>query len=447
MSLIDTRYPDLDLFLQRWQRRLNTRVFVGEGLAAWAVTLPAAALVTFVTNPNPSGRTLLALGLSALASLAFVLWRRRRRLTRNEAASWLDERGQTLGLFRAASECLDREVPGPAGDRVLGQADRHRTDFSGKAAPRLPWHRLAQRGALALAVTVGAGLVLSLAPPIRAFSVPGSDAATASPAPGLTPDLPPGESRELTPHEAAQRLFPEDTRLAALAEQALASGDPGALESLLEQNAARANRAKAPNGSPSSGGNPGRSPGQPGTEEGTTSPQSGSPGKGESGTSDSSRKPGGKQPTESESQPGAAGKSSGPSGKDPGGDQGPRTTGPQGLSPGEARPGQTGGSEQTPFQSGGAPGTGHSQQPLGSPPSPGTSDRQLVLKDQENPGVFEYVLPGTGPQLPSSQTVADSRRSAEAIISRTAPPLEFENTIRDYFLSLTTLTKAQEASP
>lgn len=442
MSLIDTRYPDLDLFLQRWQRRLNTRVSVGEGLAAWMVTVPVASSLAFVTNPSPSARIAVVAGFSALASAAFVLWRRKRRLTRNGAASWLDEQSRSLGLFRAASECLDREVAGPGGDRVLAQADRLR---SAVAVPRLPWHRLAQRAALALVVTAGAGLVLALAPPVPTLLGHRADS-TSPPTLSLSPKQPAADSRQLSPHEAAQRLFPEDARLAALAEQALASGDPGALEALLEQNTAGADRAGAPGGS-ASGGEPGRAPGQPGADDGTAHQAEGS-GKGDPGTSGPSRTRGGNQPSESASkaQQEKGGKP-GPSGKSPGGDQSSRTSGPQGQVPGGSSPGQTSGSEQTPFQSGGAPGTGQSQQPLGSRPAAGTSDRSLVLKEQENPGVFEYVLPGTGPQLPSSQTVADARRSAEAIISRSAPPLEFENTIRDYFLSLTSLTKAQEASP
>jgi len=70
------------------------------------------------------------------------------------------------------------------------------------------------------------------------------------------------------------------------------------------------------------------------------------------------------------------------------------------------------------------------------------TDKRVAINEQKNPGLFEYVLPGAGAKVPTAQTLADSRRSAEAVISRTNPPLEFENTIRDYFLSL-----SQEVSP
>jgi hypothetical protein len=49
---------------------------------------------------------------------------------------------------------------------------------------------------------------------------------------------------------------------------------------------------------------------------------------------------------------------------------------------------------------------------------------------------FELVLPGQEASAPISGLVADSRRSAEAALSREGLPLEYEDFVRSYFLSL-----------
>lgn len=437
MSLIDTRFPDLDLFLQRWQRRLNTRVSQGEGLAAWSVVGILAAGGTFLLVGDPTTRMAVWGFASAVSALTFVLWRRRRRLSRHQAASWLDERCQTEGVFRAASECLEKDDLAPSERHVLDQATRRSLDFSGRQAPRLPWRRWALRWVLALGLSVLALTALSLVPPLPGLRPSGSGAD--APEETSPSESAPSESAELTPHEAAQRLFPEDARLAALAEQALASGDPGALDALLEQNAERASAEKA---APPQGGAPGQGQqGQEGSGGAGADPASGRP-EGSPGASQSQGQGG-----SSDTEPGSKGKPSDTQGQEPGAGEGSQSEGPLGQGSGANRPGQPGSGNQQPLSSGGAPGTSHSEQPLGLRPQTGTSDQRLKLKETDNPGIFEYVLPGTGPQLPSAQTLADSRRSAETIISRTAPPLEFENTIRDYFLSLSALTESKETSP
>lgn len=443
MSLIDTRFPDLDLFLQRWQRRLNTRLLAGEALAAWTAAAPAVLAVSLFLDRSHG----LALGVwgftVALAALGFTLWRTRRRLSRHQAASWLDDRGRTFGLYRAASECLDQEPLGQAGARVLHQADQRMVDFRGSAGPRLPWRRLAARAVLALTLSAGAVLVLSLAPPLAGFPVSGSENSASLPAgPEALPDDP-GGGRELTPREAAERLFPEDPRLAALAEQALASGDPQALDSLLEQSAEAMERARQlPGGAvPRQGSEDGaaqkeQTPAAPGVP-GTPAPG----GKRKAGSSDpSSSGQDGQSPPEGS---GSQGRS-----QDKPGTSAPRglAEGPSNRSPGQG-PGEGSGGDQVPLSSGGAPGEGHSDEALESGITRGDSSRRLSLKEPESQGIFEYILPGKGSKLPSAQALADSRRSAEALISRTAPPLEFENTIRDYFLSLTSPDNPQEASP
>lgn len=436
MSLLDTRYPELDLFLQRWQRRLNGRFLSGEAGFAVAVTAPLALLVAALVSPG-GGRWGLWLGLVGLSTAVYTLLRSRHRLTRSQAATWLDERTQAKGLFRAASECLERD-PDPSGLLVLEEADRKKGLLTGPLAPRIPLRRWALRLLCAVALAAGSVVALTWSLPTLLPLTPASSLAR-GPERGSAPAAPESDSHQLSPREAAKRLFPEDERLAALAEQALASGDPGALESLLEQNADSVNRSALP---PGAGGAPrgesGPQPGDPGTNPGNRA----NPGGGQ-GSPNRSSQPylPGTAPETSTAQGSQDGSS--PQDSENGGGSQPQGNGGSSRGQGsQGGAGPSGGGEQNPFGSGGAPGVGHSEQPLSVRPRTGNSDRTLTLKDPSALGLFEYVLPGSEAALPTARTLADSRRSAEAVLSKTAPPIEFENTIRDYFLSL-----SQEVSP
>lgn len=445
MSLVDTRFPDLDLFLQGWQRRLNQRYLLGEAFVAASAASVAGGIAAAFAGPAGEVRLAVWAGLTLASAVGYAAWRWRRRFSRADAASWLDEFGGSQGLFRAASECLDRPS-GPLDALVLAEADRRRSPLDGRHGPRLPWKRLALRFlAAAASVALTAAALVLVVPPSGfgplAHEVPGPSAR------GPEVDASPEEdgARQLSPQEAAKRLFPEDRRLAALAEQALASGDPGALEALLQQNSEAAGRGQPAPSESSPGGKPGAGgSGQPEQAPGQGDPQPGTSGdKQEGGASE--RRSGSDNPGSPGNQgaPGAANSvpqslAPGADNDDPATGEGRAEAGPQGMS--------GAGGTNIPHSAGGNPGTGHSEQRLGTPKT-GTSDRQLALKEKPNPGVFEYVLPGAEAQLPTAEVLANSQRSAEAVISRTSPPLEFENTIRDYFLSLSTLASSQEVSP
>jgi len=447
MSFVDSRFPELDLFLQRWQTRLNTRFLAGEALVAGSVAGLAALIPGFAVDGTPA-RLALWTAVMLLGAAGYALWKARERLSRHQAASWLDQVGQTQGLFRAASETLDQDEPGVGGQKVLQEADRRRLDFIGRRAPRIPLRRLALRAALALALAaISVFLLVSVAPTVFRPSPMAVAVPPKADQPSAPPESPGTASRELTPQEAAKRLFPEDSRLAALAEQALASGDPGALDTLLQQPSSGSGPAGSRSRDGSPGGNengPSQQGGQPGEEAGASpSRPPGGQGKDMGSASDPAR-------AQNQGEGPQAGASKKPSDGSGQGSQPPSNPGQRSGGRGAGRPGQSGEAEPNPQIAGGPPGTAHSEAPLRSSVEAGSSDRKIVLKDKENPGIFEYVLPGTGLKVPTAQVLADSRRSAEAIISRTAPPLEFENTIRDYFLSLSSQQNAsqpQEVSP
>jgi hypothetical protein len=266
--------------------------------------------------------------------------------------------------------------------------------------------------------------------------VPAHPQAGGSPAP--VPPAPPGGAAAETPRSLAQRLFPEDSRLAALAEQALVSGDPGALDALLQQSqnpaGGKAGAAPSPGrGKSPTGRNPGSAPGEgraPGSAGGTGD-QKGSGPAGETEGQDPNSPPSKTSP----GAPGQTGDRSDPSAAP--GTQDGRTAGRQGTGSGGS-----GASGDAPNGAGGAPGTGHSDKPLGNQDDLLSSSRQLRLAEKAAPGVFEFVLPGAGAKVPLTRALVDSRQAAESAVDRSSTPLEFQTTIRSYFLSL-----SQEASP
>lgn len=435
---LDTRYPELDLFLHRLRRQLNLRFLAGEALAAAWAAGPLAALGALVL-PVPPNPLILWAGLFAALVVLWTGLRWRRRLTLGQAASWFDQDQNTRGLFRAAADALDREALVFPDEVNLRAADLHRK----VARPRFPWRRLALRLPLALlTAALSAGAVLL--PPLLGLPTPSWTAQNpAAPEPRAEAPAPSlgDPTQGLSPGEAARRLFPEDERLAALAEQALASGDTGALDALLRQNPAQAAPPQSPESSRSRPGEGSRPPGQQSPGQGQ-----GSEGEGDQAPDGEAGDPG--------AQSGSPGREGGVPKTSPD-RKGSPSPGPQGNGPGPGGPGSGQGSpgkggppesaEDGPMKAppgGGIPGTIHSDQKLGVRGELPSNDKRVSIPDKAAPGVFEYVLPETGARVPLAEAAAHSRRAAEASISRSSAPMEYENAIRDYFLSL-----SQEAKP
>jgi hypothetical protein len=344
-----------------------------------------------------------------------------------QAAEWLDASLKSRGAFAAAREALDRLAERFPDLLVLREADRRRREAP---HPVLPWKALGVRLAaftLAAAATAGGLLLLPESIPARLAWPADHETARALPAPPEEFGSGKASVPTLSPKETARRLFPEDERLAALAEQALASGDAGALDALLSQNPSvpsdtpdshdPTKRKQVPGASGQGG------PGLGSGEGGEGSPSTpGGPGVDDRDKARRGDKPGGDQPS-----PGSAG----------GSGRGQSQPGGEGNSDAGGRPG----SDQFPPGGPGNPGTGHSDQPLAYDPKT-SADRQVVIPSRGAPGVFETILPESGARVPLSQVLPDRRRSAEAALDRTSTPLEFENAVRQYFLSL-----SQEAKP
>lgn len=70
-----------------------------------------------------------------------------------------------------------------------------------------------------------------------------------------------------------------------------------------------------------------------------------------------------------------------------------------------------------------------------------TGKEETIISRNKESQILEYVLPGKKPRLPLTQVIPDSRRSAEAAIYREGIPFEYEEFIRNYFLTLSQETK------
>lgn len=429
--MIDSRFPELDWFLQGVRRRLNLRWLAGEAFR-FATVAGAAAVVPlfFLPPPTPRVQVWTALTLVAAAVGTALGWRR--RLTPGQAAAWLDETRGGLGLFGAAVEALARNAERFPDTAILKEADRARRD----EGPFLwPWKRLALRFATTVGVVVACLGLLTLPGPLGGRpSSPATTAPSLADAPvkpGEAPTLPGGKEPVLSPRDAARRLYPEDQRLAALAEEALASGDAGALESLLSQNPV------SPSDGPSNPSSPGPRTGAPWSPGGGAGMGLGEPGGAASGDRSGSAGPRSPLSEGHRSDAPPDGSSRLPPGSGPG--SGDRAAPGSDGSPGS---GTTGTAPFSPHGGFGNPGSGHSDDKLGvpSPSSPG--NRRVVLPEKGPPGFFEYVLPETGARIPLSQAAAASGRTAEAALDRSSVPQEIANAVRSYFLSL-----SQEAKP
>jgi hypothetical protein len=65
-----------------------------------------------------------------------------------------------------------------------------------------------------------------------------------------------------------------------------------------------------------------------------------------------------------------------------------------------------------------------------------TGREETIISKNKDSQTLEYVLPGKDARIPLSQVVPDAERSAEAAIHRQGIPFEYEDFIRNYFLLL-----------
>lgn len=73
-----------------------------------------------------------------------------------------------------------------------------------------------------------------------------------------------------------------------------------------------------------------------------------------------------------------------------------------------------------------------------------TGKEETIISKNKKSQILEYILPGKKARLPLTQVIPNSARTAEAAIYREGIPYEYEEFIRNYFLSLSQETKSAD---
>jgi len=424
------------------------------GAAGWAaVAAPLAAAAAFSARRlgwvSPRAGLLLWALAALAAACAGAARAFRRRIDRAGAALWLDQSLDDGELFSAALVCLERPQARSFDAELLERAEALAESV---ARPR------PARGALALRLAAAAAALCLSFLFLKSADSTGTAArsAAASPVADAAREAAAGSASfgadaRPSPKELARSLFPNDARLAGLAEQAIREGKLDAIGDLVakadaelavrsaesgggeQRNRLEAERERlkaaaraAVEDSPREGGAREAAPEEAdergGEEQGQEQGEAGSGQAGEAGGDEGVRDDDGsggggegEQRTEPDgrSPPGGAGRG--------GADQDSPNADSRGRShPGDARP-----------------GTG-----AGSPRSWGRIEGlaegpEITLPADPRASLFDYLMPAGGPEASLSGRIEAAARSAEAAASREDLPWEYGEWIKSYFLALT----------
>lgn len=351
----------------------------------------------------------------------FIGWRQ--RLDNYAAAGWLDEHFNNGELLSAAVVCLNRDCSG-CFDKLIFESAAGFILQSNRI--KWPVRQLVKQTGIAVIVTILFTSGWLYQSPLWRNSH-GSQLNTAEVQETIEKMVRQNDRQLVvdSPRTLAKMLFPEDERMAMLAERAFREGNLAVLQNLLRDSELNMERLMASAANPeeldqlkneveqkrqlletlvskSQQHNQSDSPGQVGEE--LRSPQPDSDQKGNEQTTKDNRLAQGYNP-----------------------DQGDR------KEMTDTAQNQTGGIPA----GGNKAGTGHHPNPgkWGEITARTGRDETIISKNKESQ-LLEYVLPGKDARIPLSQIVPDAERTAEAAIHRQGIPFEYEDFIRNYFLSL-----------
>mgnify|MGYP001354015611 CR=1 FL=1 len=368
---------------------------------------------------------LISLG-GGLAGLSIGWWR---RLDDPAVARWLDEHLASDEILSAALLCLKRGKPGLFDERIIDAA----ADIAQRSA-RIKWpcRFLLKQAYLTLGIIIllAIGLIhftptTTTKPEFKSVKSAGAKKTTEGA----------GHNERLaveSPKTLAKMFFPEDVRMAMLAERALREGDLFLLQQLLsdaelslERQQSEVDNLEAESRlktevkrrrqlmesliAASEEANEGAAPIE--QETGSSQPDPANQGRGEQRSGQELARNGDSHLKQVFNE---------------------TETGTENENPFDYFPG--GGSNA---------GTGHN-------PDKGnwrtitarTGREERIISQNKDSRILEYILPGKNSRLPLTEVIPDSRRSAEAAIYREGIPWEYEESIRNYFLLLSEETKA-----
>ncbi|HTX73153.1 MAG TPA: hypothetical protein VMC79_10035 [Rectinemataceae bacterium] len=481
------RDPDPLAFARGLRMRLNATLLASGACFALSVGIGAGGIALLALESmnlvQPGPRTIALWATGAVLSLVLGLGlAARKRLGLKEAAAWFDAGCATEEILSAALTRTQAKGTGP----YDGEISRRLSAVLAAHAPApYPRATLLRRLALALGLALAFGAALSWQAWPKLFRDSVSSRLDASAAAALE-EKAQIEGR-LSP-AAAQALgawlFPEDKRLAARAGRDLEEGRLGDLRSLLRAatqslametpDSANARRRRQLLQDQSRLGSLPRSP------ESTPSAGASEDGRNSGGAADQ----GGQGSGQARSSDGEEGTSPQPRSPAPFEGDGPEAEGgerppSQNLPPGQIQPGQRpspelapdsrspsgGGEAPSEGSSGGSPGAGGSEGDSGASPSPapgagrgagaprdwGTispeaSAGPLVIPPDPTKPYFQFALPGLGAPRSGAHAVGLAARSAETGVLREDVPADYQDFLRNYFLSLAREAEAEAQS-
>jgi len=407
--------------LGRTRVRLNALIALHRALA-WAAPSAIAAGI-LVASARALGMAAAGFplwsGLALTGAAAGAFASRKAFMSEGAAARWLDSRLGDEELLSAAIACARRGREGPFDSAIAEKAEELLPRAVALKAPRGPM--AGRAGIAAICFLAGAYLIFlaggtaALAKAkVRAEGERGSAERASSIA----------SAREGSgPSAFASALFPGDRRMAKLTERALREGRLDDLRDLLKAAGLDIDAKLA--GSPTE------------SERKKLAQDRERIGDAAKAMAMAARASGG----------GAGGNPSG--GSEEGGDRAP---GSQGVSPNadsraslsaasselRSPAGPEGGGEGKGASGAGAAGRGSGSGPEGDwgAIKPTAGKGSLAIAAPKDPAFFELVLPGSEAAAPISGLAPSSRKSAEAAMAREGLPLEYEDFVRSYFLSL-----------
>jgi len=441
--------------IDRIKRKLNARILLGEIIRHGPkVCVSAGTLVFFwrlicsfgfmpgASLLNKGYASFVFLALCAVTVPVIIALNRKRALTREGAAMWLDDRLGAKGIFSAALTCLSAGFKNDFSDRIIDEATRSCTDQILAQKNLFPRRVLLRRSLIAVSSLALMFLLLSAWNP--------RSAELAQVAATSEKNLAGGDSErenkaaqkpkeKMSDAELARNIFPEDNRLASLAEEAMKNGDEDALKYLMKQNGLQSNDVK-----PSSSGDEMKQ-NSDGLNNQQESAQSASGNKSENAVNnpDSKQNAQSDNQNKNQSQKNKKQASDGKDGNAKNEDQskqGKQGKDGENLAPSsdeaqknaeENKAGKTGLSGK-----GDKAGSGTADNTTGLASKSRTSGSNQAIKFRKDGSPLQFVLPGKQAKATMMQAVPSALRGSEAANGSSNTPLDYESFVQFYFSTL-----------
>jgi hypothetical protein len=429
---------------------LNAAIAFHRALAYAAPVALAAGLILAALKALGVAGPLFAVWalLAASGAAAGAIASRRSRMDEARTARWLDARLGDEEILGAALSCARREKPGRFDPAILEKADLLLPEAAAIKIPRRPMLKRSVIAAAALAIGAYAVFLSSYAQAgssaVAKRAVSGAAGGESSSSSSLSQSL--SEDGKAAADFAAS-LFPEDRRMANLVERALREGRFDDLAELLKsagleldsklsravgemerkkltrqrESVDAASSALSMESRNSASQGKGRSGSRGGTAEDEESDSAGEDSQAPNARSGGSQGRGG--------EPGGAGEKSPQGGGDyASADRGGGMDGPEGAG------GPGAGSKSSKGSLGMGQGSGDEAD--WGEITPLAGKEKATIPSSPDASFFELVLPGSGASAPISRLAPSSRKSAEAAMAREELPLEYEDFVKSYFITL-----------